>query len=56
MNKQKKDRSIVRRKSLVLPMNDVERELVEKAANAAGVTMASLGRMAISEYVKKRGY
>lgn len=55
MKRKRTNRDEVRENSLNVPMNMIEKEQVRKVADSIGVSMSTLARIAINEYLKKVG-
>lgn len=55
MKTKRTNRDDIREKPLNVSMSLVEKERVRKAADDMGVTMSTLVRIALNEYIKKVG-
>lgn len=55
MKTKRANRDEVRENSLNVPMSLVEKDQIRKAADNIGVSMSTLARIAINEYLKKVG-
>jgi antitoxin component of RelBE/YafQ-DinJ toxin-antitoxin module len=55
MKMKRTNRDEVRENSLNVPMTIIEKDQVRKAADSMGVSMSTLVRIALNEYLKKAG-
>lgn len=55
MKMKRTNRDEVRENSLNVPMTIIEKEQIRKAADDMGVSMSTLARIALNEYLKKDG-
>ena len=55
MKAKRSNRDEVRENSLNIPMTIIEKEQIRKAADDMGVSMSTLARIALNEYLKKEG-
>ena len=55
MKLKRTNRDEVRENSLNIPMTIIEKEQIRKAADDMGVSMSTLARIALNEYLKKEG-
>lgn len=55
MKTAKTDRSVIRDATITFFVNKAEKERFEKAAQKRGMTLSTLGRMLINEYLEEKG-